>query len=60
MEESDAKTKLKNELEAYEELIGAWLEFSSDKERMQKGYFPKWASEQSSHVNFRTIVYYQR
>lgn len=60
MEESNAKTRLKNELEAYEELVGAWLEFSSGKERMQKGSFPKWASEQSSHVNFRTIVYYQR
>lgn len=60
LEESDAKARLRNELSEYEELVGAWLEFSSDKERKHKGSFPEWASENGSNVNFRTIVYYDK
>jgi hypothetical protein len=60
LEESDIKNRLEAELKEYEELITAWVEFSSNEHRMKKESFPKWSFQNGNNFNFGSIYYYDK
>ena len=60
MDDSENKTNLQRNIEEYDELLNAWLEFSSLKGGSNNNSFVEWCIEQDFNFGFTKAVYYDK